>query len=154
MNKVTGYLQFNKENKNGRIYQIGQLKDSLNEFKEKIDKGTAIGELEHPSSLDISFKNASHVITDMKHIKAKLSRKKKKAFIKNNGRYAYHAWRIQNGGILTTARILDTPAGSIVKQLKDNLTLSPRGIGKINENKEVTEYKLLTFDLINKEDYA
>jgi len=136
-------IRLNKKNKNGRIYPAHIFLNELKKYQEKIDQNMAMGELGHPDSIDISFNNVSHLITECKLKYSKVPRKKKK-MMKKFGTY-------QKDIVMVKYKILDTPKGIIAKDLIDNLVPSPRGIGSVDENGVVNEdYKLLSIDLIQK----
>ena len=154
MTEISGFMYFNKANKNGRVYQSDASKDAVQEYKEKVDKGVSFSELEHPSSFDVSMNRVTHKITAVKQVQAKLPRKAKKRFIKNRSRFEYKNWCMMNGGLKTTAIFLDTELGRMARGMRDALTLSARGVGTIGKDGLVQNYKLLTFDLINKQENA
>jgi len=116
-------LYFGFKTANGRIYLEKDF--NIDELNEKALKKTALGELDHPSSLEISLRNVSHSI--LKYEK-------------------------DNLGLLADILILNTPNGKIAKTMINYLVLRPRAVGNILPNGNVTNYKLITCDLINKKD--
>lgn len=61
------YLQSELKNRNGRFYKKSLLEREVARYtKEKIDAGTAWGELNHPSGPGINLNNASHRIVSLK----------------------------------------------------------------------------------------
>lgn len=61
------FLQAGIKNKNGRIYPSSVMETEVNRYiKEKVEKRTAYGELEHPQTPAISLKNVSHRIVELR----------------------------------------------------------------------------------------
>jgi hypothetical protein len=56
--------KFDTPNKNGRIYPEKLLKREMEKYKTIIDKGSALNELNHPSSSLIDLDRVSHSITE------------------------------------------------------------------------------------------
>ena len=55
--------KYDTPNKNGRIYPEKLLKREMEKYKDVIDKGSALNELNHPSSSLIDLDRVSHTIT-------------------------------------------------------------------------------------------
>src|SRR5208282_1422378 len=88
----------------------------------------SLGELNHPESVSVDPRQASHLITDL--------------------------W-IEGNNIMGKAKILDTPNGKIVKALMDEgvtLGVSSRGFGSLKEVNGVQQvqddYHLATVDIV------
>lgn len=120
-------------NQNGRIYPEKVYADAIAEIMPKIRSRSLLGETDHPADRDEVFlKDVSHVITECHVGKSK------------SGKTAYYG----------TVELLDTPAGKIVQSLVKAgipIGISSRGIGSIKETSsgsEVTQLKLITFDLV------
>jgi hypothetical protein len=61
------FLQSGIKNRNGRIYPSTTMEAEVNRYiKEKVERRTAYGELEHPQTPVISLKNVSHRIVELK----------------------------------------------------------------------------------------
>ena len=56
--------KYDTPNKNGRIYPEKLLKREMENYKDVIDKGSALNELNHPSSSLIDLDRVSHTITE------------------------------------------------------------------------------------------
>ena len=56
--------KYDTPNKNGRIYPERLLKREMEKYQEIIDKGSALNELNHPSSSLIDLDRVSHTITE------------------------------------------------------------------------------------------
>jgi len=79
------------------------------------------GELDMPNNFDISMKNVSHEIFNVR-------------FINNN--------------IIADIKILDTPSGKILKENLGLYEFRPRGVGKVSDTGIVSGYHIITFDAI------
>lgn len=140
-------IRLNKKNRNGRMYTNDVFQKALEDYMlKKESTGVLYGELGHPTSFDISFSNVSHSIESLRMGYAKVPRKLKKKLKKS---VLYH-----KSILFANIRLLDTPMGQVAKSIIDSLALSVRGSGKIDENGTVTDYKIFSLDLINKEDKA
>lgn len=123
MKFTTKLIEFDKENRNGRIYP----KELMNPIMEQLNnKSTIYGELgQDNASMDVTLSNVSHTVENI--------------YINDNAIY---------GDI----RILDTPKGKIVKELLNNnqtIGVASRGMGTINNDGTISSnYKLFTFDLV------
>lgn len=114
------------KNKNNRIYDESEYVPQIKSLQEKIKGGKLLGELDHPSSFDISLKNASHVIENLEY--------------DNNTRQV-------KGRI----RLLNTTAGREAKALVDAgvpIHISSRAAGVVENNGHVKIKKLFTYDLV------
>lgn len=145
--KLAGnFLYFDSKNLNGRIYKKEIAEEILEQFNKMKKESPVLGELGYPeknSFMEIDLSNVSHEVEEI-HLDEK------------------------NKSIAGTIKILDTPKGKIVKELlqSDNqisLYCRPRGTGNINENGEIENFKILSFDLVSgpnafenivKEDYV
>ena len=137
-------MQADIRNKNGRIYPQYLFQRELARLQEKIDNKQLMGELGHPDSFDIHFKNVSHTINNLYLTYPKFPRKKKKA-MKKAGIYSKTLMK----GIIT---LLKTEKGIAASKIITELVPAARGIGTLDENGVVNDdFKLLTFDLIPKE---
>lgn len=102
------------KNKNGRIYSKGLLEKVIDKYTtDYIKSGRALGEMNHPSRLNIDYERATHLITEMK----------------------------QDGNIwVGKARVLKTPMGQILEGLLEsgvNIGVSTRGAGSLVESNGV-----------------
>lgn len=104
------FMQAEIQNRNGRIYEKRILEKAVADYvKEWVVPGRAVGELEHPDSPVVDFKNASHRITEL---------------------------RFEGNNVMGKAIILNTPMGNTVKGLMEGgvkLGVSSRGMGSIEE---------------------
>jgi hypothetical protein len=113
------------KNKNGRIYPLKLMEREVKRFnEEKISKGRAVGELDHPETPQINLERVSHVIESL-------------VMQENLG--------------MGVARLLDTPMGKIGKSLvKEGIILgmSSRGIGELEGEMVKDGFSMITVDLI------
>ena len=102
------FMQGEIKNRNGRVYPIETLKKEVDRYsKEYVDKNRAYGELGHPQGPTINLERVSHMIKDL---------------------------HVDGNNVLGEAKVLDTPMGSIVKNLMDEgatLGVSSRGMGSL-----------------------
>lgn len=102
------FAQANQKNRNGRIYPQQVMESAVRKYSsEQIQKGRAVGELNHPDGPTINLDKVSHVITELKF----------------NG-----------DDVVGKAKILETPMGQIVKGLLDGgvqVGVSTRGMGSL-----------------------
>lgn len=120
------FSEIGNRNRNGRIYNEGDMIAMMNEVNERARVNQHIlGECDHPSTLNVSLSNVSHKMTKM--------------------------WR--DGNIIYgEAEILDkTPKGAIIAGLMEsgiNLGVSSRGGGTLNESGEVRNFRYVTHDIV------
>lgn len=135
--KIRGpFLVAEKRNGNGRMYKESVLKNAVAEFKkEKIDKGLAFGETNHPDSIDVNYERACIKVDDL----------------------------VQEGNIwIGEATVLASFPEYGIKgtALGDNLAsiiqyggkpgVSSRGVGQIGKDKVIDEvYKLIAEDVVH-----
>lgn len=123
------FMQSDTKNRNGRIYpQNTLLKETTRYINEYVNKGRALGELNHPSGPTVNLDRVSHIVKE-------LHEDKKNVYGK--------------------AKVLDTPMGKIVKNLIDEgaqLGVSTRGMGSLkpkNGYQEVQEdFMLAAIDIV------
>lgn len=122
----TKLLEFDKKNKNGRIYPKELFnKEIIKYFNDKNKPKYGEFDRDGSSSMDISFNRISHVVENIE---------------------------MDDEAIYGDVKILNTLNGNIVKDLLDNgysVGVASRGMGTINEKGEIENYKLLTFDLVS-----
>lgn len=119
------FIEANKKNKNQRIYPSPVVRPQIEAFQQVIKENRAVGELEHPNSLEINPKNISHKITKL-------------GFVDENI-------------VLGEAIITSTPNGMIVKGLMDEkikLAVSSRGSGSLKDGVVQNDYKYITNDIV------
>lgn len=123
------FLQANKVNRNGRYYPQTVMDKAVGKYiKEYVETGRAIGELNHPPTIEINPERASHKIVELNKV---------------------------GNDYIGKALVLDTPCGKIVKALLDGgvqLGVSSRGLGSIKhlQGKKMVgeDFVLKTVDIV------
>ena len=102
------FMQSNKKNRNGRVYEKATLENALEKYvTEQVKTGRAVGELNHPEGPTVNLDKVSHKINDLH-------------------------W--QGNDVVGKASILKTPMGKIVEGLLEGgvkLGVSSRGMGSL-----------------------
>lgn len=119
------FIQGEVKNQNGRVYPSDEIKRAVETVRERLSKGeTVLGELDHPEELQINLDRVSHIITDMH-------------FEGSNG--------------MGKLKIIETPMGNIAKSLLKagaKLGVSSRGSGNVNESGRVSDFDIVTVDIV------
>ena len=123
------YMQAEQKNRNGRVYPKQVLESAVNKYiKEQVEKGRAVGELNHPDGPTINLDKVSHRITEL---------------------------RWDGNNVVGKALVLDTPMGKIVKGLMEGgvqLGVSSRGMGSLEQKNGVSvvrpDFILATVDIV------
>lgn len=123
------FMQADKANRNGRIYEKRIMEGAVNKYvTEQVKKGRAVGELNHPDGPTINLDKVSHRITDL---------------------------RFEGTDVIGKASILNTPMGKIVQGLLEGgvkLGVSSRGMGSLVERNGVMyvqdDFMLSTVDIV------
>ena len=112
------FMMSEVKNKNGRMYPREVLMKEVKRYStDYVDKNRAFGELGHPDGPGINLERVSHIITELKE---------------------------DGNNVMGKAKIMDTPYGTIVKNLLDNgaqLGVSSRGMGSLEEKNGVKVVK-------------
>ena len=107
------FMQAEAKNRNGRIYPKGVMESAVNKYNiEQVQKGRAVGELNHPEGPTVNLDKVSHKIENLD-------------------------W--QGNDVVGKATILETPMGQIVKGLLDGgvkLGVSTRGMGSLQRGQD------------------
>lgn len=123
------FMQANKANRNGRIYEGKIMKPAVDNYvNEQVKTGRAVGELNHPEGASINLDKVSHRITELR-------------------------WDGDN--VYGKAQILNTPMGQVVKGLLEGgvkLGVSSRGMGSLERREGVMyvgeDFRLATIDIV------
>jgi len=119
------FIQGDVKNQNGRVYPEGEISRAVESVRQRLSKGeTVMGELDHPEELQINLDRVSHIITDM------------------------HCDGANGMGKL---KIIETPMGNIAKSLLKagaKLGVSSRGSGNVNESGKVSDFDIVTVDIV------
>jgi hypothetical protein len=112
------------KNNNNRVYKKDILEREVDKLVEKVNDGTAWGELGHPPNPEINPERISILTKNLE-------------------------WK--NNDVLGKAKVLDTPMGQIAKTLvkEGKMGISSRGLGTVSEEGYVNEdFNLITWDLV------
>tara|TARA_B110000285_G_scaffold42217_1_gene46643 strand:+ start:21 stop:677 length:657 start_codon:yes stop_codon:yes gene_type:complete len=123
------FMQADKKNRNGRIYDKSILEGAVNKYvTEQVKTGRAVGELNHPEGPTINLDKVSHKITEL---------------------------RFEGSDVIGKASILNTPMGNIVTGLLEGgvkLGVSSRGMGTLVNKQGVShvgkDFMLSTVDIV------
>jgi hypothetical protein len=127
---VTGpYMMCEEVNKNKRIYDREEMHREAKRYKnEMIDTKRAMGELNHPSTPDVSLERACHLVTELRN---------------------------EGNVYIGKSKLLSTPCGLIVQALIDDgvkIGMSTRALGKLNEQyngtSRVSDFRLVAIDCV------
>lgn len=128
------FMQAETKNANSRKYHLDELEREVEKFtKEKIDKGTALSELEHPDTIEISPDRVCARILKLEQ--------EGNDFI---GEAVVLASDEKFG-------IKGTPKGDLLAGLLNYGTqcgFSSRGVGEVSEDGWVRDYSLITIDTV------
>ena len=107
------FMQSNKKNRNGRIYEKASLEKAVEKYVvEQVKQGRAVGELNHPEGPTVNLDKVSHKITNLE---------------------------FQGNDVIGKASILKTPMGQIVEGLLEGgvkLGVSSRGMGTLENRRD------------------
>lgn len=119
------FIQGEVRNQNQRVYPLREIDKAVGSINKRINAGeTILGELDHPEELTINLDRVSHIITDM--------------WIEGQNGYG-------------KLKVLSTPMGSIAKTLLESgakLGVSSRGSGNVNEDGRVSDFDIITVDIV------
>jgi len=119
------FIEGDVQNQNGRVYPKNEIQRAVESVNKRLGTGeTVMGELDHPEELQINLDRVSHIITEM-HCDG------------SNG--------------LGKLKIIDTPMGNIAKALLKagaKLGVSSRGSGNVNESGRVSDFDIVTVDIV------
>jgi hypothetical protein len=123
------FMQADKKNRNGRVYEKSILEGAVNKYvTEQVKTGRAVGELNHPEGPTINLDKVSHKITELK---------------------------FEGSDVIGKASILNTPMGKIVEGLLEGgvkLGVSSRGMGTLVNKQGAShvgkDFMLSTVDIV------
>jgi hypothetical protein len=123
------FLMSEQKNKNGRIYNLNEMVTEVGRYtSEMIKENRSLGELNHPTSVEVDPERACHMITELK----------------------------QEGNMfIGKSKVLSTPMGSLVRALiMDNVKLgvSSRALGKLTptgDANHVQGFHLICCDVVH-----
>jgi hypothetical protein len=119
------FIEGDVRNHNQRIYPSREIARAVNSMKERMERGESIpGEIDHPPDLAINLDRVSHMITEI--------------------------WMDGNVGY-GKLKLLETPMGNIARALIQGgmkLGVSSRGSGNVNDNGMVSDFDIITVDIV------
>jgi len=119
------FMMAEEVNRNGRTYSRSIIEREVNKFQKLIESREALGELNHPDTIEINPKESAIMITELKM----------------DGNLA-----------MGKAKVLHTPNGKILESLLNDgvrMGVSSRGTGNLTEGNMVAEdYSLVTIDSV------
>lgn len=124
--KIVGpFIECNTKNKNERVYPSKIIQPQVEEYQKVIKENRAVGELNHPNTLEIDPKNIAIKIEKLN-------------------------WCDDNL-VMGEARICSTPNGTIIKNLIDDgikLGVSSRGAGTVKKGIVQSDYRYVANDVV------
>jgi hypothetical protein len=121
------FLEGDVKNHNQRVYPVNEIRKAVETLNESLKRGESVlGEADHPEELNINIDRVSHCVTEM--------------------------WMDGARG-MGKLKILPTPMGNIVRTLLENsvkLGVSSRGSGNVGSNGYVSEFEIVTVDVVAK----
>lgn len=119
------FIQGDIRNQNQRVYPMREIARAVNSITEKLSNGDSIfGEMDHPEELSINLDRVSHLITEM--------------------------W-MEGADGYGKLKIIPTPMGNIIKTLLQSgakLGVSSRGSGNVGDDGSVSEFEIITVDIV------
>lgn len=119
------FMMAEEVNRNGRTYSKAIIEREVNKFQKLIESREALGELNHPETIEINPREAAIMITDL-HMDGNLAMGK--------------------------AKVLHTPNGKLLESLLLDgvrMGVSSRGTGNLTEGNMVADdYNLVTIDSV------
>jgi hypothetical protein len=129
---VGEYMMAGAKNKNGRVYDIGEMSREVNSYTENnIMHKRSMGELNHPTSAEVDLERACHLVTELK---------------------------MDRNVALGKSMVLSTPTGKILESLINDgvqVGVSSRALGKLiplegmgDDVNRVKDMKLIAIDCV------
>ena len=119
------FVQGGTKNHNQRVYPVSEIRNAVEQVNECLRRGESVlGEADHPEELNINLDRVSHMITEM---------------------------YMDGPNGMGKLKILPTPMGNIVRTLLENgvkLGVSSRGSGNVTENGDVSDFEIVTVDIV------
>ena len=119
------FVQGGVKNQNERVYPVKEIGKAVESINERLTQGQSVlGEADHPEELTVNLDRVSHMIQEM--------------------------WMDGANGY-GKLKILPTPMGNIVSTLLESgakLGVSSRGSGNVNESGQVSEFEIVTVDIV------
>lgn len=122
------FLQGGIRNLNERVYPVTEIANAVEHVNSVLSQGqTILGECDHPEELTVNLDRVSHMITQM--------------------------WMDGPSG-MGKLQIIDTlPKGAVIRALIEagaKLGVSSRGSGNVNHRGEVSDFEIVTVDIVHR----
>jgi len=126
---VGPYMSCDETNRNQRQYPLEEMQREVSRYTEEcINKKRSFGELNHPTSADVSLDKACHLVTSL---------------------------NFEGNVVMGKSKVLSTPSGLIVQSLINDgcsLGVSSRSLGQLEESKDgynvVRDMRLIAVDCV------
>ena len=119
------FVQGNVKNANQRIYPVSEISKAVESVQKRIKEGfPVLGECDHPPELTVNVDRVSHIIENM--------------------------WMDGADGF-GKLKIVPTPMGNIIRTLIESgatLGVSSRGSGEVDHAGKVSNYEIITVDIV------
>jgi hypothetical protein len=119
------FIQGGVKNQNDRVYPIQEISKAVETINERLQEGqTVLGEADHPEELTVNLDRVSHIVQEM--------------------------WMDGPNGY-GKLKIIPTPMGNIISTLLESgakLGVSSRGSGNVNESGQVSDFDIVTVDIV------
>ena len=119
------FIQGGVKNQNDRVYPINEIGKAVETINERLQEGqTVLGEADHPEELTVNLDRVSHIVEDM--------------------------WMDGPNGY-GKLKVIPTPMGNIISTLLESgakLGVSSRGSGNVNESGQVSDFDIVTVDIV------
>lgn len=119
------FIEGDVKNQNGRVYPREEIQRAVESIKHRLSRGeTVLGELDHPEQLQVNLDRVSHIITEL---------------------------RCEGANGIGKLKIIETPMGNIARTLLKagaKLGVSSRGSGNVNESGHVSDFDIVTVDIV------
>ena len=119
------FVQGNVKNANQRMYHVSEISKAVESVQKRIKEGfPVLGECDHPPELTVNVDRVSHIIENM--------------------------WMDGADGF-GKLKIVPTPMGNIIRTLIESgatLGVSSRGSGEVDHAGKVSNYEIITVDIV------
>ena len=119
------FVQGNVKNANQRMYPVNEIQKAVESVQQRIKEGfPVLGECDHPPELTVNVDRVSHIIENM--------------------------WMDGADGF-GKLKIVPTPMGNIIRTLIESgatLGVSSRGSGEVDHAGKVSNYEIITVDIV------
>jgi len=118
-------IQGGVKNANQRVYPVNEIQRAVSTLNDQVTGGySVLGEVDHPEGLNINLDRVSHMVNEM--------------------------WMDGPNGY-GKLKVLPTPMGQLVKTMLESgvkLGVSSRGSGNVNEDSNVSDFEIITVDIV------